>query len=517
MRRIFLLCGGLCFGILYLAGCGTTALSMSVSGGIVSPTQNAQVARYSVSVPAGASVQIQFGPTMAYGLKTWSQPAPAGGGQVSMYVAGMRANTTYHMQAIVQLPNGTQVADADHTFLTGSLDPATLPKVTTSTMAGMTPQSGLELLDLVNSNYRQALVTDLSGNVLWAYQYGNVGTDLPEPVKLLSNGNFLILMTPQINAAGLVSPGAINELREVDLAGTTLRRLSVSDLNFRLAAKGFDLPVYTMHHDAITLPNGHWILLVNTLKLFTNLPGYPGQLNVLGDAIVDLDQNWEPVWVWNSFDHLDINRRPMNFPDWTHSNAVLYSPDDGNLLVSMRHQNWLLKIDYADGKGPGDVLWRLGEGGDFTLQGGVDPTDWFYAQHGPSFVGPSTAGDFSLAIFDNGNDRQFPAGTTCSATGAASCPYSTAMVVEIDEAAKTASIETNAGGIGYSFFGGNAEVLANGNLEFDMCDISQSPDLAAVYEVTRQANRQTVWQMNISDNFAYRAFRIPSLYPGMQW
>jgi hypothetical protein len=53
------------------------------------------------------------------------------------------------------------------------------------------------------------------------------------------------------------------------------------------------------------------------------------------------------------FDHLDINRRPYLFPDWTHTNAILYSADDGNLIISIRHQNWLVKVDYANGMGAG--------------------------------------------------------------------------------------------------------------------------------------------------------------------
>ena len=107
---------------------------------------------------------------------------------------------------------------------------------------------------------------------------------------------------------------------------------------------------------------------------------------VTGDVIIDLDQNHKPVWLWNEFDHLDVNRQPMGFPDWTHTNAVIYSADDGNLIISIRHQNWLVKIDYANGTGAGDILWKLGYQGDFTLVGGTDPTDWFYAQHGPSFA-----------------------------------------------------------------------------------------------------------------------------------
>ena len=37
----------------------------------------------------------------------------------------------------------------------------------------------------------------------------------------------------------------------------------------------------------------------------------------------------------------------MYFPDWTHSNAIIYSSDDGNFIVSIRHQSWLVKVNYA--------------------------------------------------------------------------------------------------------------------------------------------------------------------------
>ena len=133
-------------------------------------------------------------------------------------------------------------------------------------------------------------------------------------------------------------------------------------------------------------------MLSNTVRPFTNLPGYPGVTNVVADVVIDLDTNRQPVWVWNEFDHLDVNRHPMGFPDLTHSNAVIYSPTDHNIIVSMRHQNWVVKVDYNDGAGTGNILWHLGEGGDFALKNGVDPTDWNYAQHYPSLFTPTSAG-----------------------------------------------------------------------------------------------------------------------------
>ena len=65
----------------------------------------------------------------------------------------------------------------------------------------------------------------------------------------------------------------------------------------------------------------------------------------------------QPVWLGTNSTTLDINRRPYLYPDWTHTNAVIYSKDDGNLIISIRHQNWLVKIDYNNGAGAGDILW----------------------------------------------------------------------------------------------------------------------------------------------------------------
>jgi hypothetical protein len=38
-----------------------------------------------------------------------------------------------------------------------------------------------------------------------------------------------------------------------------------------------------------------------------------------------------------------------------------------------------------------------------------------------------------------------------------------------------------------------------------------------IIEVTQTGSPQTVWQMNITGENAYRGYRIPSLYPGVTW
>jgi hypothetical protein len=183
----------------------------------------------------------------------------------------------------------------------------------------------------------------------------------------------------------------------------------------------------------------------------------------------------------------------------------------------MRNQSWIIKIDYNNGAGAGDIIWHLGYQGDFTLVGGTDPTDWFSGQHAPAFTTPATAGTFGMTVFDDGDFRTYPTGTTCADTGAPTCPYTTAQVLTINESAMTATLDFLDITPAYTFFGGNEEVLGNGNVEFDLCNTLATASQASVYEVTPTSPAQTVWQLNVVGSDAYRAFRIPSLYPGVQW
>jgi hypothetical protein len=70
----------------------------------------------------------------------------------------------------------------------------------------------------------------------------------------------------------------------------------------------------------------------------------------------------------------------------------------------------------------------------------------------------------------------------------------------------------------YNAWGGNAQQLANGNIEYDLCGVgAPTYPNSYVYEVTQDAARQTVWSMVSTGTNFYRAFRTPSLYPGVQW
>jgi hypothetical protein len=492
-----------------------TAITSVINPGIVVPTDNPQVAKYSIYLPVPGRVLVDFGKSTSYGLDTWQVPTPSSnGGQVDVLVAGMLGQTTYHMQAQVALDDGATLADIDHSFTTGT--PPLTAHVNATTSG--TPSPGIEMWNtLIPDEPAQVFASDLSGNVIWTYTYQGSSLDTIQGIQLLPNGHLLLLisyLSSLTSAAAGQQPNTLNLVREIDLAGNTVREITMDQLNKSLAAHGYDLALKSFHHNVLALPNGHWVLMAAYSKPD---PGYPN--GILGDVLVDVDQNSNPDWVWNAFDHLDINRHPMAFPDWTHSNYMLYSPDDHNLLLSMRHQNWIIKIDFEDGQGSGNVIWRLGEGGDFKLENGTDPTDWFYAQHGMGFFTPNTTGVFKLGLMDNGNDRTFPAPTSqvlCKpdAPTTSNC-YSTFPIFQIDESNMTATLVNHyePGPSDFSFFGGNAEQLPNGDMQVDFC----APLTGALIQELDPTGTKVVWQANTPHADQFHVDRLPSLYPGVQW
>src|SRR5262249_13769403 len=140
---------------------------------------------------------------------------------------------------------------------------------------------------------------------------------------------------------------------------------------------------------------------------------------------------------------------------------VSWSPADGNLVVSVRHQDWVIKVDYRNGAGDGHVVWRLGQGGDFTANSG-DPSPWFSHQHQAHYVDDST-----LILFDNGNTRR------------AGDPHadSRGQVWKLDEQTMTATLVVNADLGSYSMALGSAQRLSNGDYSFTSGFQGQAPNM----------------------------------------
>src|SRR5439155_1176772 len=214
-------------------------------------------------------------------------------------------------------------------------------------------------------------------------------------------------------------------------------------VNAQLTATGHDV-IYSFNHDVQRLPDGGTAVIGLTERT-VNINGTP--TNYVGMMVIVLNADFHVTWAWDAFEHLDVNRGPVlgevlqpgspqptasvpRLPavDWLHINAVSWSPADGNLVLSIRHQDWVLKIDYRNGAGDGHVIWRLGQGGDFSVNS-TDPNPWFSHQHNAHYID-----DHTLILFDNGNTRRANDVTA----------HSRGQVWTFDEQTMTATLVVNA-------------------------------------------------------------------------
>jgi hypothetical protein len=483
-----------------------TSRVSALSGPAVAPTGHPLVAIYSAP-PCTGSVWVRYAP-LGTALWKYTPIKPCTPGRsVNFYVAGMRPTTTYVVQQetiagrVVErgpaLPFRTRAANV------------LFDAVNVEAFSG-----GASLLDgilvsnpAVHSNETVGVAAfDLLGGLVWYYRdflgLTQVGAVQPRPV---GNGHFLAVM------ANLSFQGQI--LREFDVAGNTIRETNVPRVAEQVAAMGHDRPG-AIHHEALRLPNGHTVVIASTERNVV-FPGSPDPVNVYGEMIIDLDENFQVTWVWNSFDHLDVNRRAVlgetcghqspgcpplfngtGADDWLHGNSLNYVPSDGSLLFSMRHQDWVIKIDFGHGAGSGTVVWRLGEGGDFTLvDPGGDPWPWFSHQHDARMLD-----DGRLIVYDNGNTRVETLGGG----------NSRGQVYALDETTMTATLEHNFDLGNYSYALGSAQQLTNGNFHF-LNGLVGPIDAAFNESIEVTPAGATVWKLR-GDSGVYRSHRMIDLY-----
>src|SRR5262249_24845970 len=150
---------------------------------------------------------------------------------------------------------------------------------------------------------------------------------------------------------------------------------------------------------------------------------------------------------------LDPTRLPTNGEgpsDFTHANSISWSPEDGDLVVSLRSQDWAVKINYDSGAGDGHVLWRLGQAGDFAINSPA-PSPCFSHQHDVPYIN-----DNALLVFDDGNTRRLTDPTADSR----------GQELVLNEQTMQATLVVNADLGNYSSALGAAQMLPNGNLDF---------------------------------------------------
>jgi hypothetical protein len=419
----------------------------------------------------------------------------------NIYLAGLQPNTSYQVHHQILTPHrfdhGSDVGNGPvMTFRTGSLPPLLAPytvlKAPPAGSTGILLQSGL---------FETAHAIDLKGNIIWYYQSGDI-TYLTRP----EGGLFLGLYEDP------TKDPSYQVLKEFDLVGYTRLETNAARVSEQLQAM-HKRRINAFHHEVERLPNGDIMVLAAVEQILTDVQG-PGPVDVIGDMIIVFDQNLQVVWTWDAFDHLDTHRlatlnetcTPISGTcppfylspqanDWLHGNA-LHLTADGSLLYSSRHQDWVIKIDYNNGSGSGNILWRLGKDGDFTIRS-TAPYTWFSHQHFSHFEGMDSS---LLDLFDNGNVQY-------AADGSA---HSRGQVLRLDERSRVATPILSADLGAYSLALGSAQLLPNGNHHFDVGYINTATgQLSQSLEVDASGN--IVYEIQ-TPTPVYRSFRLSSLY-----
>ncbi len=477
--------------------------------------------------PEGSDIRVVFHPQSDDSRPMRTSAEPCRGTRTNnLYVAGMLADTTYQMRAEVIKGSSLQ-AGRTLSFHTGLADGAFAPAALLVPPAGESSSKEQVLVFTAD----RPTATDLQGNLIWY-----VPLQGPSLVRMLPGGRFLTLSN-----GGSARTGRVQTLAEHDLAGNIVRQTNMAivaeQIEKRLGIKSIckrngGVCIAGLHHDAIRLQNGHTIAIGTLERMFPEgAQGSEDPVDVMGSLLIDLDENFEVSWLWNAFDHLDISRKSIEdnkcrgtggglacapaylsdaANDWLHANAVSYSHKDGNLVVSLPEQNWVIKVDYQDGKGSGKVLWRLGEGGDLKSDS-TDKAAWFSFQHDAAF---EPAGEDTLVLFDNGHKRQKKDEKKDDKDGKADgkAPaekaHSRGQVWKIDEQERKATLLVNADVGAYAPFMGSAQRLSNGNFHFTATVQGDLSSKARSVETTPAG--KIVFTLQTGPT--YRGFRMPDLY-----
>ncbi len=140
-----------------------------------------------------------------------------------------------------------------------------------------------------------------------------------------------------------------------------------------------------MHHEILPWAGGEELLYLGSTETC------PAEIPDSSTIVRYDPETQEVLWEWAFCEHFTPDEIVK---DWDHTNAVTRFPDEDAWLISAKKQNGLFKVD----PGTGEVVWRLGKGGDFVRTDGGTAIP-FLRQHAPEFVGPD-----EVLLFDNGKE-----------------------------------------------------------------------------------------------------------------
>jgi arylsulfate sulfotransferase len=480
---------------------------------VVTPTAHPLVALFSAPpCPQGSQFRVAFHAEGEEAIsRTPAQPC-RGALSSNVYVAGMRADTEYQMRS--EVITGSKVTSGSYLpFHTGMLDGNFAPVVVSVPRASKDDPEPVIIFSAASIGERtRPIATDLQGRTIWYLRSGDFLT------RVLPGGRFLALSD---GANSVNNTHEEQVLKELDLAGNVIRETNIGRIAEQLESHGIHSDCHKngrecvsgFHHEAIRLPNGHTLAVAGIERMMpTGTQGSKLPVDVLGDLIIDLDEDFQVAAVWNGFDHLDLNRKSLNDAKchtgeggcpailladeangWTHTNSVAYIPSSGDLLISQPEQNWVLKIDWKDGKGSGKVLWRLGKDGDFKVDS-KDPNPWFAYQHDAGF---EPAGSNILTLVDDGDT-----------SGKNPKAVVRGQVWKLDEQNHVATLVYNAPLGVHTFCCGSMQTLKDGGYS----TVAGAPLPLQGRTAETDKDGKVVLAIDIVGDIDYRSFRVADMY-----
>jgi hypothetical protein len=309
--------------------------------------------------------------------------------------------------------------------------------------------------------------------------------------------------------------------------------------------------VDTFHHDVQEMPSGNLLAISTEVRRFEEYPSSeddptapPAPANVIGDVLVEFTRDGHIVRKWSLFDILDPYRisygsldagfwsgayTHLEEPakDWSHSNSVFFDPTDNSVVVSIRHQDAVIKFNWETG----ELDWIL------SLPGGWNPRlkqyllwpvgDGLYPCHEHA---AKITPNGTILMFDNGTYRARP----FEPRRLARENFSRAVEYRVDEASRQFTQVWSYGApsdeIFFSSFLGSVDWLPQTKniLITDGAQIrgpdglpadhpAQGKEWARILEVTHTIPPAKVFEIHLDDPSngwtVYRAERLAGLYP----
>lgn len=510
-----------------------------INGLAILPATTTDLAgRVKVELDVEADVEVVFTDEKGHTVKVASQAASK---SHLMRFFGLRTGRTYTARVTAEKADGgvTQATPLLHP--TKAL-PADFPPL--EVVKGDPTRAGYTMFPVsrfgsqgVDQNWGYVVVVDGAGEVVW---YFATGRDLSD-VRRTKSG--LLRMVVDDDGTG-----------DVHLLDGAKGGILATNLNMdvKLVPGVVGVPLDTIHHDEIELPSGNVLTLATekrTVKKTDCPKTYDKDYEVVGDVVVEIEPaTGKIVSQVSTFDLLDPCRRVdtafksqfwvplygMGSADWTHANAVFYDEKTDTVMVSLRHQDWVVAYHKgSDGKDAGKLLWKLGPEGDFAFAGSGSLAP--YHQHAAKLLANG-----HLALYDNGTTRpgtddlvlaKIPASRAVElaldTSGAAGTWTATEIFAWSEERTKDAA--TGASVPWYSSVVGDFDVTAEGTALVTHGCATDPPNafildpmarkFARIVEATHDAERKVLLDVRVRDpkekgfqNYlVYRAERYATL------